>query len=199
MDEGIRLIAVLVGGYVLGCFCSAYYLVLWKTGQDIRTLHSGTAGARNAGRVLGKTGFVLALSIDIVKGVLAVLIARWILPCNSLSEMLGFTGAVIGHVLPVQLSFKGGKGISVAVGSIGIINPFLLAVLATVAGVVLLVMRRTSQCAVIAVALLPPVAWLLCDDLVQKVGFTFVAVVVLFFHRKNIRDIVRTYTIGENG
>ena len=62
--------------YVLGCFATAYYLVRARTGKDLRAIESGSLGARNAGRVLGKTGFAIALMGDFGKGALAVWIAQ---------------------------------------------------------------------------------------------------------------------------
>lgn len=197
MDEGLKLGLVLLGTYFLGCISTAYYLVRWRTGEDIRDLHSGTAGARNSGRVLGKIGFILTFALDITKGALAVLLARWLVPDSPLSEVLGLSGAILGHVFPVQLSFKGGKGVSILIGALLILNPLILAIMAVIAGVLALLMRRTNQCMIITIAILPFVAWGICNNPVHAAGFSFAAIVVLFFHRSNIRAILNTYNIGE--
>ncbi len=63
-------IGVVLGSYVLGCFTTGYYLVRWRTGQDLRGLGSGSVGAKNAGRVLGAMGFLLTLTGDLAKGAL---------------------------------------------------------------------------------------------------------------------------------
>src|SRR6266700_3220802 len=62
---------VILAGYSLGCFTSGYYLVRWRTGDDIRLLGSGSVGATNVSRVLGKPGFVLTVLCDFFKGLLA--------------------------------------------------------------------------------------------------------------------------------
>src|SRR5436190_730492 len=63
-------------GYIFGCFTTGYYLVRWKTGQDIREISSGSCGARNVSRILGRNGFFLTVVGDVLKGVFAVLLTE---------------------------------------------------------------------------------------------------------------------------
>src|SRR2546421_4274115 len=65
-------VTIVFACYMLGCFTSGYYWVRWRTGQDIRHRGSGNVGARNVGRMLGPTSFVLTLLLDLGKGALAV-------------------------------------------------------------------------------------------------------------------------------
>ena len=71
----LMTLGLVAGSYVLGCFSTGYYLVRQRTGQDIRELGSGSTGARNAGRVLGRNGFLLTMAGDLAKGGLAVWLA----------------------------------------------------------------------------------------------------------------------------
>ena len=71
------LVAIVVA-YLLGCIATAYYIVRLRTGQDIRQLGSGNVGGRNAGRVLGLAGFAIVAVVDALKGLLAVLFARYL-------------------------------------------------------------------------------------------------------------------------
>src|ERR1700691_1629571 len=71
-----RAAACVCGAYLIGCFTTGYYLVRWRTGGDIREMGSGSAGARNVGRVLGKLGFFVTVTGDFLKGILAVWLAR---------------------------------------------------------------------------------------------------------------------------
>jgi glycerol-3-phosphate acyltransferase PlsY len=121
------LVATLAA-YVLGCFTSAYYLVRFVKGQDIRQLGTGTVGGRNAGRVLGKAGFVAVGVLDALKGLLAVLLARylglmgwWLLPV--------LFAVVAGHIWPAQLGFRGGKGVATMIGALLASNYFIPLVL----------------------------------------------------------------------
>src|SRR5580693_6010407 len=102
--------AVVLAAYVIGCFSTGYWLVRWKTGQDLRTLGTGSCGARNAGRALGSNGFALTLSGDLAKGGLAVWIAQTVTG-NDFVALLSMMAVTAGHVWPAPLGFRGGKGI----------------------------------------------------------------------------------------
>jgi len=193
MDIDFSLAIVFFTSYGLGCFCAAYYLVRWKTGKDIRDFYSGTAGARNSGRVLGKSGFFIALGIDIAKGVLAVSIAHWMLPGDRVAEMLALGGVMLGHVFPAQLAFRGGKGVSVLIGATLMVDPLVLLTVGVAAGLVAMLFRRSNQSTVVAMAVLPFAACWLCDSRATVTGLTLAALMVLFFHRRNIHDIYMAY------
>jgi glycerol-3-phosphate acyltransferase PlsY len=103
--------------YAIGCVVTAWYVVKWRTGADLRTLHSGTTGARNAGRVLGRWGFAIVALLDGLRGLLAMTLAA----SFGLREwwlVLAGVAVLAGHLWPAQLGFHGGKGIAVGVGVI---------------------------------------------------------------------------------
>lgn len=122
-------IALVLFAYGLGCLNAGYYLLRWRDGRDLRTLGSGNAGARNAGRVLGPRGFALVFALDATKGLLAVLAARWWAPEVA---ALCAVAATLGHVYPVQLQWRGGKGVATAIGALGGLDLSVLAVAAAV-------------------------------------------------------------------
>lgn len=103
--------------YAIGCFVTAWYLVRWRTGGDLRALHSGNTGARNAGRVLGRAAFAGVAVLDALRGMFAMSVAfraglrDWWL-------VLAGTAVFAGHIWPVQLGFRGGKGVAVGTGVI---------------------------------------------------------------------------------
>jgi len=109
--------AVILGtatlAYALGCLNAGYYLLRWRDGRDLRQLGSGNAGARNAGRVLGRRAFALVFALDAAKSMLAVLAACWWAPEAAATCAVI---AALGHVFPVQLGFRGGKGVATAIG-----------------------------------------------------------------------------------
>ena len=108
---------VLLTAYVLGCLNAGYYWVRYRASIDIRDLGSGNAGARNVGRLLGTSGFATVFIFDALKGVVAVMLgihfgSAW--PIPELSAL----AVVLGHVFPIQLGFRGGKGIATALGAL---------------------------------------------------------------------------------
>src|SRR3954471_11257483 len=98
-------------GYALGCFNTGYYLVRWKTGQDIRQIGSGSCGARNVGRIVGRNGFLLTVAGDVLKGILAIAFAEVCIG-GELAKLVALIAVVVGHVWPIQLKFHGGKGVA---------------------------------------------------------------------------------------
>lgn len=197
MHTDFRLVFVFLLSYGLGCFCAAYYLVRWKTGEDIRKLYSGTAGARNSGRILGKAGFFIPLAMDILKGVLAVMIAHWLLPADRVAEMMALGGVMLGHVFPAQLGFRGGKGVSVLIGATLMVDPLVLLAVGLAAGLVAMLFRRSNQSTVVAMAILPFAAFWICESRATITGLSLAALMVLFFHRRNIHDIYNSYRYGK--
>lgn len=101
--------------YALGCLVGGYYVVRIRTGRDVRSTGSGNAGARNVLRSGDRVGAMLTLAWDILKGALAVWMARWIAQ-TELAAGTAFIAAVAGHIWPAQLRFRGGKGAATALG-----------------------------------------------------------------------------------
>lgn len=183
-DLLISILVVLVS-YGLGCFSTAYYLVRWRTGQDIRTLGSGTAGARNVGRILGKSGFALTFLGDLLKGALAVGLARWVeLP--SLGLVAALLAVVAGHLWPVQLGGRGGKGASTALGGVLILNFWLGLTTVALALFFLVLIRSFTRAGMIATALAPLAAWYLGLDSVLVFGVVALILLLLYAHRENV-------------
>jgi glycerol-3-phosphate acyltransferase PlsY len=177
-------LAVILVSYGLGCFSTAYYLVRWRTGQDIRQIGSGTAGARNVGRILGKSGFALTFLGDLIKGSLAVGLARWLdLPPFAIIAVL--LAVVAGHLWPLQLGGKGGKAASTALGGVLVINPWLGLATLGIAALFLAITRSFTRAGMIAMALSPLLAWLLGLEAMLVGGVVALALLLLFAHRDN--------------
>src|SRR2546423_1398357 len=140
-------------GYALGCFNTGYYLVRWKTGQDIRQVGSGNAGAKNASRALGTWGFGLSFLGDIVKGALAVVMAQYSgFPVST--QGLVMLAAIAGHNWPAQLGFRGGKGLSVSYGCLLFFDPIIALTTFGTCAVLLAATRRFTLSAMGAYALI---------------------------------------------
>lgn len=107
----------LVAAYMVGCVNGGYYAVKLKSGGDIRALGSGNAGATNAGRLLGKRGFLLVMLFDAAKMLAALKVAALLFPGDPLLPALTMPAVLLGHIFPAQLRFRGGKGIASLVGA----------------------------------------------------------------------------------
>lgn len=179
-----RLAAIAAFGYASGCLNAGYYLVRARRRLDLREHHSGNAGATNAGRVLGRGGFMAVLLLDAAKGALAAGIGDWL--AGPVGGSVGAILAIVGHIWPAQLAFRGGKGIATAIGAFLVVEPRIVLVSVGIALLFLLLTRRWSASGLVGVALAPIVAWV-GGRSAGGVAFMVVAVgLVLFAHRNDV-------------
>ena len=171
--------------YLLGCVTAGYYLVRFIAGKDLRELGSGSVGARNVGRVLGKTGFLLTVLMDFGKGALAVWAARHITTDDRLVA-LAMLAVVIGHIWPVQLRFHGGKGMATSLGALLVYDPALALSFAVLFLCLFAWIRRTVLPALFALTCLPLAAMALDRGPYSETLLLLLAVFVIVGHRKNL-------------
>jgi glycerol-3-phosphate acyltransferase PlsY len=181
--------SVILCSYLLGCCTAGYYWMRFRTGLDIRRLGSGNAGARNVGRSLGAGGFAVTFILDFLKGILAVWVANW-MGLSPEAVIATMVAVVVGHAWPIQLRFQGGKGISTAFGAIICYNPSLALVLISIFVPLLLLIRIFTLSGMLAFALCPLVAFLCGFTNPQVAAISFLSILVLITHRKNIREEV---------
>jgi glycerol-3-phosphate acyltransferase PlsY len=173
-----------LGAYLLGCLATGYYLVRARTGQDIRETGSGSTGARNVGRLLGKSGFGLTVLGDVGKGVLAVAIAQaW--THNHQLAALAMLAVVVGHIWPATLRFHGGKGAATSLGAL-LVFDYRLAltfVVLFLAGFALT--RKSVLPGMFAFACLPLASLWFDHDGLTATLIAVLSAMILFAHRKN--------------
>jgi glycerol-3-phosphate acyltransferase PlsY len=175
--------AIAIGAYALGSISPGWWLVRRKAGIDLRTEGSGATGATNAARILGKRAYVLVMALDTMKGAVALLGARLLAP-HSPWAALAAPAVVAGHIWPVWLKFKGGRGAATLMGDClafhwGIVaGAFAPALLAG------LIARKGIAFRVVAfIACLPIGLWLL-PGLPDRVSLTAAWCMVLLAHRR---------------
>ncbi|HTQ49344.1 MAG TPA: glycerol-3-phosphate acyltransferase [Candidatus Acidoferrales bacterium] len=182
-----RVTGCVLEAYLLGCFATGYYLVRARTGKDLRTIESGSIGARNAGRVLGKPGFFLTVLGDLAKGALAVWIA-WKWTGDPHLALFALLAVVVGHLWPAQLRFQGGKGVATSLGALLVFDYRVALVFPVLFIVGFALMRKTLLPGMFAFACLPMAAWLLnCDNFTVAL-LTFLVALILFAHRRNLTE-----------
>ena len=178
---------VIVAAYVLGCFTFAYYWAKWRTGMDIRHQGSGNVGARNAGRLLGRSAFVITFLFDLTKGALAVSAATHfaVRPEVVVAVMVA---VVVGHSWPVQLRFHGGKGVATSLGALLAFDVFLALILILLFLPLWALIRSFTLAGLLAFALLPLAVFLCGLGNIEVAASSFLAILILITHRRNIRE-----------
>jgi glycerol-3-phosphate acyltransferase PlsY len=173
-----------LGAYILGCFSTGYYLVRARTGRDIRQVDSGATGARNVSRVLGAPGFFLTVLGDFGKGALAVWATRrW---CdNEFAVGLALLAVLMGHIWPVQLRFRGGKGVATSLGGLLVFDWRIAVSYAVIFALLFLVTRRTILPGLFAYFCLPFVDYGFDHDPVKTSLVAIMSALVLLAHRAN--------------
>ena len=181
------LFAVLAA-YLIGSIPFAQ-LLSKRRGIDLRRVGSGNVGATNVLRTLGVRPAVLAMMLDAVKGTLAVLVAQRLTNGVAAPVMAGLA-SMIGHVYPVWLRFRGGKGVATAAGAFAVLAPVAAAV---AAGAFLLTVALTRFISVGSmVAALTLAGWAIASDAptIVGIGAAIGAALVLIGHRANVVRLV---------
>ena len=178
--------------YLLGSISWGYMLLQWKMGVDVREYGSGRTGMSNVLRTGGVKSAAVVLTLDIAKGVIAVVVARVVIGTTAAEVAAGLI-VLVGHNWPVFLQFKGGRGILTALGGLALMVP-VAAVIATITFLtVIAVSRYISLGSVIGVIIgaLAILALALADvnsDTYMVYGFIACAMIV-WQHRDNIQRI----------
>jgi len=180
-----QISAVCLSAYLLGCFTAGYYLVRLRTGLDIRTIGSGSVGARNVSRVLGIGGFFFTLLFDFGKGALAMWLARHFTGSERMAA-LAIVMVVAGHIWPVPLRFHGGKGMATALGGLVFFDPQLTVVFVVLFLCLFALLRKTVLPGLFAMVCVPAAAVFLDRDYVDVAFLCCLAGLVLIAHRTNI-------------
>ena len=204
MSGTIAAVFVVIGAYLLGSIPWGF-IIGRIYGVDVRTVGSKNIGATNVTRTVGRIPGKICFVLDFLKGGLPVLAALQIAAADVwrsgaewvvLAVMLA---TIIGHIFPVFLHFKGGKGVSTAAGAIMALAPIPLLVAFTVWVIVFLVSRYVSLASISAAAVLPVVAWAFA---VANVGstvarsnltlifLTVIAVLAIVRHHSNIQRLL---------
>lgn len=172
--------------YLLGCLNGGYYYGKLFKKIDIRTQGSTNPGALNTLRVFGPFAFVAVFAVDFIKGLVAVGIAKYFnMPQVVLLSCLGC--AVLGHIYPIQLRFKGGKGVATILGAIAMYQPKLIGVVIVLFVLNFPLVRKFSISGIVALTLLLPVDWLLQEDVIELSYLTLVIALILYRHKTNIK------------
>ena len=192
----LLLIAAL--SYLLGSIPFGYLLVRIFRGEDVRQSGSGNIGATNVSRKSPALG-VATLLLDALKGttavVLSYIVADHIVAGPPAFEQLavGALFAVLGHVFPVWLKFRGGKGVATGLGAFVLLAPKAVLIAVGIFIAVVAISRYVSLGSIVAVAVLPLMAWLIGEFQVSYAWLaliTLASLLILVKHRENVRRLL---------
>ncbi len=192
-------IALVILAYLIGSIATSVWVGKWFYNKDVRKFGSGNAGATNTIRVLGWKAGLPVLIFDLFKGWLAVQLAyltSFYIPKSDdfITYQLILGGAaILGHIFPLYVGFKGGKGVATLFGVILALNPVPTAICMGVFLIIVLLTKYVSLGSIIAGFSFPFVVILIFHTTTPSmVIFSLVvAILLLFTHQKNIERLLR--------
>jgi len=189
MDRTTVYIVFIIASYLLGSIPTGIVISRIFGKGDPRKAGSGNIGATNVGRTSGKLAGVLTLLGDVLKGALPVIVTFQIMPESLLVSLVGLA-AFLGHLFPVYLGFKGGKGVATGLGVMVVICPLATLLSAAVFALAAYLKRYVSLASMVAAAMLP-VFMSFFPRGRNYVGMgVVVAVLIIWKHKDNIKRLV---------
>jgi glycerol-3-phosphate acyltransferase PlsY len=191
----LHSLSIVVAAYLLGSIPTGYLLVRFVRKQDIRTMGSGNIGATNVLRSGAKGLGAATFLFDVIKGALAVLVGARLasigfphIPVHN-AEALAALCAVLGHMFPVWLGLRGGKGVATAFGVFLVLVPYAALGSLAVFVIVLALGRFVSLASILSAAVFPLFAWLAAPWARSYLILAIIAIVsglILVKHQQNI-------------
>lgn len=195
MDYSIiirEIVFVIIISYLIGSIPTGYLIVKLFTGQDIRTIGSGSTGATNVKRVMGKKWFFTVMILDAIKGALPVvltIIYATIYTDIGLLPVIAAVSVILGHSKSIFLKFSGGKSVASGVGTLLALSWQVGLIVAGVWAVVTWISKYVSLGSIVAIATAPLLMWILNAPLAYIIYALIAAVYVIYLHRENIKRL----------
>ncbi len=195
-------ILLFIVSYLFGSFPSAYLIIKFTSKKDVREQGSGNVGALNAFRTSRNAAVgILVLILDLLKGFLPAWYFTRIMPMDFIFLMALVPGVLAGHVYPVWLKFKGGRGLAVTAGALLALEPTLVLIWMGMWGIFYLLLRKHIVANMVATFLLPVIVfftrgWLYTNDILLMI--LPVCMLIFFKHLERIPDLVEHKRISIN-
>lgn len=202
--EIVREISIaVITAYLIGSIPTGYIIVKLFTGQDIRTVGSGSTGATNVKRVMGKKWFFTVMLLDALKGAIPVILAflfakyltnDFIIPPvifnHGILPVVAALFVILGHSKSVYLEFTGGKSVAAGVGTLFALNWIVGLSVAVIWSVVTWFSKYVSVGSIVALAIAPIIMWLVKSPSAYIIYTVVAAIYVIFLHRENIKRLI---------
>lgn len=193
MDLIFQMSLTVVIAYLIGSIPTGYIIVKSKTGEDIRTIGSGSTGATNVKRVLGKNWFFITLLLDAFKGALPVILAKTLITAGSsvgLAPVLAAIAVIVGHSKSCFLNFNGGKSVASGVGTILALNWTVGLIIAVIWAIITYSTKYVSVGSIIALLLSPVLMFLFKNPVAYIFYCALGAIYIVYLHRENIKRLI---------
>lgn len=166
----IEFILCLLVGYLLGCISPSYFLSRSK-GIDLRNTGQENLGTTNAFMVLGKSSGIIVMIVDFMKGFLAVKLAQLLFPEFAIAGITAGAAAILGHIFPFYLKFRGGKGLA-TLGGLILSTDWRIFLLLAIIGIAIMLISDWGCAASFSTAILYPFFYFMK-------GYSYITLVIL--------------------
>jgi glycerol-3-phosphate acyltransferase PlsY len=177
--------AVILLGYLIGSIPFALILARRWGASDLRLVGSGNLGAANVMRASGIPAGVLVAVLDMAKGAASVWLAARVSAGPALPAAAGLA-AIIGHIYPIWLRFRGGKGVATACGVFALLTPLAILPALAIFTLVVSTTKYISLGSVLAAMALPPLTWVLGGPAPVVAAALASSIIIVFRHRSNL-------------
>lgn len=189
----MEIILCLLLGYVLGCLNPAALMGKLKS-IDLRQVGTRNLGASNVLLCIGKASGFIVMALDIAKGYFSVKLAKALFPLLSVAGLIAGIGAILGHVFPFYLQFRGGKGLAAYAGLVLAYDPWIFLILLIICVAAVLIANYSYAMPITGGFLFPVFAWLRSRSLVVLVLSAISGALIVVKHWSNI---ARAHSGGE--
>ena len=190
----VEVLLVVIVAYLIGSIPTGYIIVKLFTGQDIRKVGSGSTGATNVKRVMGKKWFFIVMILDAIKGALPVVLAKMFAVSFTgigLLPVLAAVAVIVGHSKSIFLKFTGGKSVASGVGTILALNWQVGLIIAAIWAVITYVSKYVSLGSIIALLISPFLMWFFKEPAAYICYCALGALYIVYLHRENIIRLVK--------
>ena len=193
MDIILQFGLTIILAYLIGSIPTGYIIVKSKTGEDLRQIGSGSTGATNVKRVLGKKWFFIVLLLDAFKGALPVVLAQLFVTVGAtygLAPVIAAIAVIIGHSKSCFLNFKGGKSVASGVGTILALNFLVGAIIAVIWAIITYTTKYVSVGSIITLLISPILMYVFHAPIAYVCYCALGAIYIVYLHRENIKRLI---------
>ena len=194
LENILQLLGTALLAYIIGSIPTGYIVVKLAKNEDIRKIGSGSTGATNVKRVMGKKWFFIVLLLDALKGATPVFIAAWFVTAFKeigLAPVIAAAFVILGHSKSVFLNFTGGKSVASGVGTIIALSWHVGLLTAAIWALITYTSKYVSLGSIIALALSPVLMYLFNQPVCYIIYCAIGAVYIIWLHRENIKRLIK--------